>query len=51
MAAVELHLNAAYAQDLALKSIYEKKPIHNGCKLFSSRSLFELAHILPKQMT
>ena len=43
MAAVKLHLNAAYAQHLALKSVYEKRQYIMGGKLFSSRIMFELA--------
>ena len=35
MAAVDLHLNATYAQHLALKSIYEKSKYVMGGKLFS----------------
>ena len=30
MAAVELHLNATYAQHPTFKSAYEKKPIRNS---------------------
>ena len=36
MAAVELHLNATYAQNFALKSVYEKRQYTMGGKLFSS---------------
>ena len=36
MAAVKLHLNATYAQHLALKSVYEKKQCIMSGKLFSS---------------
>ena len=44
IAAVKLHLNATYAQDLALKSVYEKdnKEYAMGGKLFSSKIMFEL---------
>ena len=51
MAAVELHLNATYAQHLALKSVYEKRQV--GGKLFSSKIKFELKHFLehPKEVT
>ena len=41
MAAVKLHLNATYAQYLALKSIYEKRQCIMGGKLFSCRIMFE----------
>ena len=41
MAAVKLHLNATYAQHLALKSIYEKRQCIMGGKLFSCRIMFE----------
>ena len=34
-AAVKLHLNATYAQHLALKSVYEKRQYVMGGKLFS----------------
>ena len=37
MAAVELHLNATYAQHLALKSVYEKR--HNKSLVVSCFSL------------
>ena len=50
-AAVKLHLNATYAQHLALKSVYEKRQV--GGKLFSSKIKFELKHFLehPKEVT
>ena len=35
----------------ALKPVYEKKQYTISGKLFSSRTLFELAHILQKQVT
>ena len=35
MVAVELNLNATYAQHPALKSVYEKIQYVIGCKLFS----------------
>ena len=41
--AVELHLNATYAQHLSLQSIYEKSQYIMGGELFSSRTVFELA--------
>ena len=55
-AAVEIYLNVTYAQLLALKSVYEKwQSVYewSGCKLFSSRTMFELAHIkkYPKDVT
>ena len=43
MAAVELHLNATYAQDPAWKSVYEKNQYVMSGMLFSSyRTGFEL---------
>ena len=45
MGAVELHLNATYAQHPALKSVYEKNQYVMSDKLFSSfRTVFELAY-------
>ena len=38
--------NATYAQYLALKSIYEKSQYMMGGKLFSSRTVLELAQDL-----
>ena len=49
MAAVSsyIHLNATYAQYLALKSVYEKNKYVMGGKLFSSyKTVFELVHEL-----
>ena len=43
MAAAELHLNVTYAQHLTLKSVYKKSQYIMGGKLFSTRTLFELA--------
>ena len=53
MAAVELHLNATYAQHLALKSVYEKRHYVMGGKLFSSKVIFEVEHVFehPKGVT
>ena len=47
IAAVELHLNATYAQHLELKSVYEKRQCITkmGGKLFSSGTIFELARL------
>ena len=42
MAAVKIHLNATYAQHLALKSGFEKRQYEMGGKLFSSKIMFEL---------
>ena len=51
-AAVELHLNPIYAQQLALKSVYEKSQSVIGGKLFtSSRTVFELAQGLRDSKT
>ena len=42
MAAAGLHLNATYAQDRALKSVYEKSQSVTGGNLFTSqRTLFK----------
>ena len=41
MEAVELHLNATYAQDLALKSVYEENQYIMSGKLFSSKTFSE----------
>ena len=41
--ALGLHLNATYAQQLALKSVYEKSQYIMRGKLFFSRTVFELA--------
>ena len=49
MAAVSsyIHLNATYAQHLALKSVYEKNKYVMGGKLFSSyKTVFELVQEL-----
>ena len=43
MATVELHLNETYDQHVALKSVNEKSQYKMRDKLFSSRTLFELA--------
>ena len=44
MAAIELHLNATYAQHPALKSVYEKSKSIMGGKLFPPyRTVFKLA--------
>ena len=43
MATVELHLNETYDQHVALKSVNEKSQYKMRGKLFSSRTLFELA--------
>ena len=48
MLSVKLHLNATYAQHLALESVYEKRQciINNvGGKYFSSGTMLELAHL------
>ena len=52
-AAVKLHLNATYAQHLALKSVYEKRHYVMGGKLFSSKVIFEVEHVFehPKEVT
>ena len=44
-AAVKLHLNATYAQHLALKSVYEKKANIMSGNLFASRIMFELSFL------
>ena len=51
--AVKLHLNATYAQHLALKSVYEKRHYVMGGKLFSSKVIFEVEHVFehPKEVT
>ena len=52
MAAVELHVNATYAQHPALKSVYGKIQSVIDGKLFSSyRTLFELAQGLRDSKT
>ena len=38
-------INATYFQHLALKSVYEKSQCIIGGKSFSSRAVFELAHV------
>ena len=43
MAPVELNLNATYAQNSALKLVYEKSQYVMGGKLFSSYSTVQLA--------
>ena len=45
-AAVKLHLNSTYAQNLALKSVYEKSKYIIGGKLFSSKTVLQLAQDL-----
>ena len=42
MVAAKLHLNATYVQQLALKSVYEKRQHVIGGKSFSSKIMFEL---------
>ena len=45
MAAVEIYLNVTYDQHLALKLVYEKRQQKMSGKLFSSRTMFELARL------